>query len=197
MLKKILVLSILTIFFRISVGAQCPDRDSLWKRLFFLRISSNIPPDEQLKELLGYEAALKKCSYSDDSNYALVLQRIGVIYSDQSDYLKALQYLKQSVKMNTPESGKASIRELVRSYYNLYLIYGELGRTGEKINVIDSCVGIALRTGLVDAYCLYPLIEKVEYLFDVETLQRAFSSAEMGESIVQKYSHGKDSMDYQ
>src|SRR5262245_58503495 len=99
MLKKVFILSSSIILFAISVGAQCLDRDSLWKRLNFLRNSSNTSPSEQLKELLGYEA----CPYGDDSTHALLLQRIGVVYSDQSDYVKALQYIRQSI--NTPGKG--------------------------------------------------------------------------------------------
>ena len=194
MLKQILILGNLAILFVISVGAQCPDRDSLWKRITFLRSSSNISQFDQIKELLGYEPVIKDCPYSGDSVHALLLQRIGVMYSKQQDYLKGLQYIRQSI--NTTGRGRTSARELIRSYYNLYVIYAELGRTGEKLAVIDSCLTIALNTGLVDAYSLYPLTEKVQHLFDVGDYQRAFSSAQMGESIVRKYSHGTDSMDY-
>ena len=193
MLKKDLILSSWVLLLAISVGAQCADRDSLWNRLIFLR-NSKISSSEQLKELLGYEVTIKNCPYKNDSTHALLLQRIGVMYSDQSDYVKALQYLRRSI--NTSPNGKTSPKELIRSYYNLYRIYSELGRTNEKINVIDSCVAIALKTGLVDAYSLYPLREKIEHLFDVGDYQRAFTSAELGESIIQKYSHGEDSISY-
>ena len=194
MLKKILILGSCISLFAISVGAQCPDRDSLWNKLIFLRNSPNISAPDQLNELLAYEAIIKNCPYRDDSIHALLLQRIGVIYSDQLDYLKALQYIRRSI--STPVQGKESGREVIRSYYNLYRIYNELGRTTEKFNVIDSCVAIALRTGLVDAYSLYPLTQKIEHLFDVGDYQRAFSSAEMGAAIIRKYSHGPDSISY-
>jgi CHAT domain-containing protein len=198
MLKKIFILSSVGILSAIFLMGQCPNKDSLWKRLIFLRTATDISSDEQLKELLRYEQAIKNCPYKEDTTNALLLQRIGVIYSDQSDYLKALHYISQSVKMNTPGNGRVfiSIKELIRSYYNLYLIYSELGRATEKINAIDSCMAIALRTRSVDIYSLYLLKEKVEYLFNVGDYQRAIGSAEMGESIVGKYLQRNDSLDY-
>ena len=112
--------------------------------------------------------------------------------------MNALQYIKRSIKINTPEPGKSavSIKGLIRAYYNLSFIYSRLNRAAEKISAIDSCVAIALRTGFVDVYSLYSLKEKVEYLFDVGDYQRAFNAAEVGESVIKQYLRGNDSLDY-
>src|SRR5262249_26111786 len=152
---------------------------------------------EQLKQLLTYEALVQNCDYKNDSVHAFLLQRIGVIYSDQSDYLNALQYLKHSIKINMPAPGKrsVSIKSLVRAYFNLYLVYSELNRVGEKVSVLDSCVAISLRTGYVDVYSMYSLQQKVKYLFDVGDYQRAFNAAEMGEAIIKQHLHGNDSIE--
>ena len=195
--KKLVLccVGLLSLFF---IRAQCPEKDSLLKRLIFFKSSTDIPPAEQLEELLNYELRIKACSYNNDTVYALLLQRIGVMYSLQSDYLKALQYIKQSIKINTPGPANVSvsIRDLIRSYYNLSVVYDKLNRTVEKITAIDSCVAIGLRTGIIDQYSLYPLKEKVEYLFDIGDYQRAFTTVELGESIIKKYLHGNDSIDY-
>ena len=180
------------------VCGQCPDRDLLWKRLIFLRDSSHISPEAQLKELLDYEGQVQNCSYKNDSVHAFLLQRIGVMYYATSDYLNALPYIKHAIKINTPGPGKTSvsIRGLIRAYYNLSSVYSKLNRAAEKISAIDSCVTIALRTGFVDVYSLYSLKEKIEYLFDVGDYQRAFSAAELGESVIKQYLRGRDSIDY-
>lgn len=198
MLKTIFILSV-GILLAIFLQGQCPDKDSLWKRLIFLRAATDISSEGQLKELHHYEKAIKNCPGREDSVYALLLQRIGVMYSDKSDFLKAEPYIIHSIKINTPGAGKVSIsiKELVRSYYNLYFIYTELGKTTEKISAIDSCVAIALRTKYVDIYSLYLLKEKVEYYFNVGDYQRAIGSVETGESVVRKYLHGSDSLDYE
>src|SRR4030095_701466 len=197
MLKKILILGSFGSFLVTSIVGQCPNKDSLEKRLVFLR-GSQIPPKEQLKELLNYESLVRTCPYRNDSVHALLLQRIGVMFFKQADYTKALQYTQQSVSINSRRTGESRIstKDLIRSYYNLAGIYAELNRASERINAIDSCVTIALRTKSVDVYSLYPLIEKVEYLYDVGDYQRAFSSAEMGESLIKQYLRGPDSIDY-
>ena len=197
MLNKIFILGGFGFFLAIAISGQCPDRDSLEKRLLFLR-SSQISPDEQLRELLYYESMIKTCPYKNDSIHALLLQRIGVMFFKEADYTKALEYCEQSIKMNTPRNGgpSTSTKDLIRSYYNFASIYAELNRPAERINALDSCVAIALRTKSVDLYPLYSLKEKVEYLFDVGDYQRAFTSADMGESLVKQYLHGPDSIDY-
>jgi tetratricopeptide (TPR) repeat protein len=197
MLKKILLLGSFGSFSAMAVFGQCPNRDSLEKRLILLR-NSQIAPSEQLKELLVYDSLIKRCPYRSDSIHALLVQRIGVMFFKQGDYAKALRYTQQSVSINSPGSGvpATSTKDLIRSYYNLSAIYAELNRPTERINAIDSCVAIALRTRSVDVYSLFSLKQKVEYLFDVGDYQRAFTSAEMGELLTKQYMHGPDSIDY-
>ena len=197
MLNKIFILGGFGFFLTIAISGQCPNRDSLEKRLLFLR-SSQISPDEQLKELLHYESMIRTCPYRNDSIHALLLQRIGVMFFKQSEYTKALQYTRQSIVINSPgsDASATSKKDLVRSYYNLASIYDELNRPAERINALDSCVAMAMKTNSVDIYSLYSLKQKVEYLFDLGDYQRAFASAEMGESMIKQYLHGSDSIDY-
>jgi tetratricopeptide (TPR) repeat protein len=177
---------------------QCPPKDSLWKRLIFLRDSSDISSAEQIKELQKYELSLDNCPYRNDSVHALLLQRIGVLHFYQADYINALAYIRKSINLIASNSTNrnVSIRQIVRNYYNLAAIYNALNRVSEKISAVDSCVAIAIRINSVDKYPLYALKEKVEYLFDIGDYQRAFGSAEMGESIIKYHLHGKDSIEY-
>ena len=78
-MKEKLILVCLCALFAMTVFGQCPDRELLSKRIIFLRDSSHISPDEQLKELLGHENRVQNCSYKDDSVHAFLLQRIGVM----------------------------------------------------------------------------------------------------------------------
>ena len=78
----------------VSLG-QCPQRDSLWKRLIYLRDSAfHLSPTEKLKELLTYEARIKVCNYQNDSTHALLMQRIGGMYFYQADFFNAAIYMK-------------------------------------------------------------------------------------------------------
>ena len=199
MIRKYYILIGLALSSVLTLVAQCPDRNSLWKRLLFLRDSAELAPApaKQLEELLKYEDAMANCVYRFDSTHSLLLQRLGVLYFSQGEYTEALQYTLQSITISTNKiAGKAgaSPKVIIRSYSNLARIYGTLDRVPEKMDAIDSCVAIAVRTGSVEAYSLQALLHRVEYLFEIGDYRRGFVSANMGEAIIKKYVSGIDSI---
>jgi len=199
MIRKYYILIGFALSSVLTLAAQCPDRNSLWKRLLFLRDSAALapPPSKQLEELLKYEDAIANCVYRFDSTHSLLLQRIGVLYFSQGEYTEALQYTSKSIAISTNKiAGNASAgpKLIIRSYSNLARIYGTLDRVPEKMDALDSCVAIAVRTGSVDAYSLQALLHRVEYLFEIGDYRRGFVSANMGEAIIKKYVPGIDSM---
>ena len=122
-----------------SVFGQCPERDWLWKRLIFLRDSSTSPSSEKLKELLNYEDRIKSCTYRFDSTHALLFQRIGAAYFQETDYLKAAQYMQQAITMINANANKpyVNIRHNVRNYYSLGWICDSLNDVTRKIKCFD------------------------------------------------------------
>jgi CHAT domain-containing protein len=199
MQKKIVFLMVLVFWTTNVLWAQCIPRDSLWKRLILLRDSPAIaPPAEQLKELLTYEQTFNNCPYQFDSTHALLLQRIGVLYSKQVDYIHAIEFVKRSINIIVSNSTRPSVnyKHLIRSYFILSVFYGELNRIPEKMNAIDSCILISVKLNSADNYTLYPIWERVEYLYNIGDYQRAFEIASTAESIIKQYAHGKDSIKY-
>ena len=131
MIRKYFILIGFALSGALTLAAQCPDRNSLWKRLLFLRDSAQLAPApaKQLEELLQYEDAIANCVYRFDSTHSLLLQRIGVLYFSQGEYTGALQYTLQSITISTNKiAGKAgaSPKVIIRSYSNLARIYGTL-----------------------------------------------------------------------
>jgi len=201
MIRKYCILIGFALSIALTLAARCPDRNLLWKRLLFLRDSAELSPApaKQLEELLKYDEAIANCVYRFDSTHSLLLQRIGVLYFSQGEYTQALQYTLESIATSTNKiAGKAGARpkEIIRSYFNLARIYGTLDRVPEKMIAMDSCLAIAVRTGSVDAYSLFALKDKVEYLFKIGDYHRAFGTAEMGESIIKRYLRGTDSIEH-
>ncbi len=193
MIRKYYILIGFALSIALTLPARCPDRNLLWKRLLFFRDSAELSPtpSKQLEELLKYEDAIANCVYQYDSTHALLLQRIGVLYFGQGEYTEALQYtLAIDYYQYYKTAGKASAgpKQIIRSYFNLSRIYGILNRVSEKMAAMDSCVAIAVRTGSVEAYSLQALKQRVGYLFDIGDYQRGFVSANMGESIIKRYS---------
>src|SRR5436190_21637003 len=102
-------------------SAQCPNLDSLWKRLIFLRDAYQIPNNKKLNELLTYEKEIRPCTSGKDSTTVLLNQRIGMAYFGLSDYLKAIKYLKESIRIANIK--RANSRYNIWNYFYLSAAY--------------------------------------------------------------------------
>jgi tetratricopeptide (TPR) repeat protein len=154
--------------FAAQLRGQCPPRDTLRKRILYLRDSLKPPPQEQLKELLGYANKMSNCPYKNDSTHVYLLGRIGEIYFKQSDYLKAVQYRRQAIDIITANAGKPSVKvkDLPGRYYYLSVAYDSLNNFAEKMNALDSSSAIAMRLKYMDRASLKALYTRVEYYFE-------------------------------
>jgi hypothetical protein len=107
------------------LSSQCLPRDSLWNRLVLFRDAkiTSLRDADQLSELLSYEKAMNACPYRLDSTHALLLQRIGVLYSRMQDYIKAIEYIKSSnsVIYSGTKLPAINAAHLIRNYFILSL----------------------------------------------------------------------------
>jgi hypothetical protein len=85
-----------SVLLRIITGTM-PGRDSLVKRIIYLRDFLKPPPREQLKELIGYLDNINNCPYRNDTTHIFLLRRIGDIYFRLADYIKSVQYRRQVI----------------------------------------------------------------------------------------------------
>jgi hypothetical protein len=162
---KILILFNFVLFNSIT-SAQCPDLDSLWKRLIFLRDAYQIPNNKKLNELLTYEKEMRPCTPGNDSTTVLLNQRIGMAYFGLSDYLKAIKYLKESIRIGNIK--RTNNRYNIWNYFYLSAAYDSLHNTPEKMNAVDSCISVAMKLNAgSDIACLYSLYTKIEYYYDI------------------------------
>lgn len=177
--------------------AQCPDKVLLWKRLEFLRDSSNAAPAEKLKELFSYEEKIKSCSSPVDSVYAFLYHRIGVAYYKEGEYLKSTQYLQKAIKMVSDNEKHPAInpRQNIAYYFSLSKAYAGLNEISEKIRALDSCIAISIRANAVDLYCLSAMYQKIEYLFYIGDFQNCIVYTKMCESLA-KSSIQSGTLDY-
>lgn len=156
---------------------QCPDKAALWKRLEFLRNSPSISPDDQLKELLPALAEMKKCRYQDDSTYAFLLQRIGMAYHLMTDDARAGQYMKASIPVITANMDRSRTKsdQLMRSYYNLSVIYDSLRLIPEANNALDSFITMALKTGYATPVFYNALADRAMYCYNAGDYKRCIA----------------------
>jgi CHAT domain-containing protein len=172
------------------VCGQCPNKDSLWQKLFLFRTSSPLTPKDELPILLDYARKLQNCPNKYDSTHALLLRRIGALNYKMGNYVNAVQYFKQSISIISANASKPSVnvKELIGAYWWLSVFYDSLNRVSDKMDALDSSAAIAMRLKAVDLACLSALYKRTEYFFEIGDYNRCIEYAVMCRKLAQQYS---------
>jgi len=182
----------------ITLPGQCPDRDSLWKRILILQEAA--PPNHanQLKELLGYEKKMSACSNKADSVYTALLMRISALYYLLADFADAIHYSKKTLQTIALNTSNPAIRkkDIVKSYYYLTIFYDSLKMIQQKNEAADSCIFYEKKIGSDYRYTCFLMAFKVKDLFFKGEYNLCADYAALGELLTRKYYNGSDSMDH-
>jgi CHAT domain-containing protein len=189
MQNKLFILIATGLLYINTISGQCSDPDSLWKKLVYLRDSSGLSVDSQLRILLAEESRMNSCPDHFDSAHAFLMRRIGMSYLKLYDYLMAVKYYRRSIDIiNTHLSNPAiNPKHLVLGYYGLAVIYDSLNSIREKMAALDSCFTVATRYHSVDIFCLSSIYKRVEYFYDVGDYHRCIEYASRCERLAGKF----------
>ena len=194
--KTLFIIITLLFFSNNIILCQCPGIDFFKEKINAAYNSKNT--DAWLQELLQLQQQMKKCNLEKDSSFMFMQQNIGVLYFRQSNYPLAIEFTKKSI--NTAKecisNHTCNTLALVQDYYNLYYYYGKTAQLREKYDAIDSCIAYFMKGTSEFKKILYPLYDKTEYLFNKGEYSLCSKDAELGEEIIQKYFHVKDSIEY-
>ncbi len=173
--------------------SQCPDRNKLWHRIIYLRDTSSVSPLNQLKELVPYLNASNQCIKIKDSTHVLLIQRIGFLHSLIDDYTKAIEYTQASIKIAKEGKKKTTIMQslVVRSYYNLSVLYDSLNLGQQRAAAIDSFAYYAVDLKAEYNYSLEALDYLVPALYATADYYRCIEIATLGNNIVAQISKSK------
>ncbi|HEX5026763.1 MAG TPA: CHAT domain-containing tetratricopeptide repeat protein [Agriterribacter sp.] len=189
MSQKVHILIFAMLFSSAVLNAQCPNNDTLCKRIAFFASSSTIPANEKLKELLAWEKQAATCSTLPDTTRASLLNRIGSVFFARGDYMLAIQYLQKSIKITATlaQTSSAQSRVLIKKYFDLARIYDSLQHAGKRLVALDSCAAISARINAVDVYYLFALYARVQYYFDIGDYNQCISYAGFCGKLGQQY----------
>jgi CHAT domain-containing protein/tetratricopeptide (TPR) repeat protein len=195
MKKRFRFLLSCAMLFTALLQGQCPQRDTLRKRVLYLKDILKSPLQDQLKELLAYADKMNDCAYKNDSTHVFLLGRIADIYFNQADYLKTVQYRRQAIDIITANAGKPSVnvRSLPGRYYYLSIAYDSLNNFSGKMNALDSASAIAMRLKYMDRASLTALYTRVEYYFAIGDYHRCIDYATKCEQLAREYANIKSS----
>ncbi len=179
-----------------TLSGQCPDRDSLWKRMSELQHSTAPNSPTILQELLTYDKRLSNCPDKADSVYTSLLMKISVLNYLSSDFSKAIYYSKKALQVikSNPTSPAIRKADIPKFYYYLNIFYDSLRMAAQKNEAIDSCIANEKRIGLDYKYTCFVLSFKVRDLFFRGDYNLCADYASFGESIVRRYYQGQDSI---
>jgi CHAT domain-containing protein len=179
-------------------SGQCPLAKTLWDRIVWLRDSSNTPKEDQLRELRGDLQVMRQCPGRFDSAYALLLARTGWLTSLTKDFNQAIELTRAAIAMIQDHRGRPEINEahLIKSYYNLEILYDSAGQDKLRMQAMDSCISIAFRLQTGFEYAGQHVDWKIEYLFDQGDYYSCLNYASLGENLARRGLTTADSFFY-
>jgi CHAT domain-containing protein len=187
MIKRLIYIT-LCISFSKALFAQCPDRAFLFHQIVWLRDSSIVSADDQLRELSIYLKKINGCPYQNDSTHAMLIARIGWLYSLQKDFSLAIDFTIQAVDMIHHHLSNPNINEshLIKYYNNLRILYDSTAQEKRMIEARDSCIGVAIRLQTGFNYAMQHIAWKVRWLFEKGDYYNCMNVASMAENICLK-----------
>lgn len=168
MLKKVSLL-IGSLLLMVWLKGQCPNRDSLWRQINYLKDYSPVSAQETRALLLQLEKKIAPCPYSRDSTQVLLLRAIATTYSREGNSLGVIRYLTQAAALikRIPNNPAMNERELLRINYYIAVAYRGVNNVPERMKALDTCIAISRRLNYIDRSALYALFERAQYSFDL------------------------------
>src|SRR6185369_1795345 len=96
-LKKAFIFIISYLIVVVSVLAQCPNRDSLWKRIVYFKESLKPLTQKELEELLGYLDNLKFCPYKNDTTHVALVRILADACVQRGDFLQGAHFRLEAI----------------------------------------------------------------------------------------------------
>ena len=170
-----------------SAPCQCPLSNSAWKRIKFLA-DKDISVDRQLSQLLNIKIEFTSCQTTEDSTYAFLLQRIGVMYYRKNDFSSSVKFTQYALDILYHLQKKININpsQIIQCYQNLSYYYDALGLFGKKNEAIDSCISIGLASKQMNELLLESIYHKISYLMNLGDYQRTIDYANLAQTIAEK-----------
>ncbi|AXY73469.1 CHAT domain-containing protein [Paraflavitalea soli] len=170
MLKKVLLL-FGSLLLMVWLKGQCPDRDSLWRQINYLKDHYPYPfsPTETRERLRQIEKKMVPCGFSQDSMQVLLLRAFAATYSREGNDLGVIRYLIPAATLikRIPNNPAMNERELVRINYYIAVAYRGVNNVPERMKALDTCIATSRRLNYIDRSALNALFDRGTYFFDI------------------------------
>ncbi len=186
---KIFIIGLVLILGASTAWPQCIEKDTLKKKLNYLRKATTVSDVQKLTLLLDYENRVKACTYRDDSSHCSLLSAIALLYHNQSDDVKAIYYYREAIALASGRTSGEAVpaKDLFVYYSNLADAYESLNRVAERMTSLDSAIAIGMRSPPISRLFLWCIYAKVVYYYDVGDYRRCSEYATTCEKFGKQY----------
>ena len=153
---------------------------------------------DQLKELNICLEKINGCPYQNDSTHAMLIARIGWLYSLQNDFTDAVDFTTRAIDMIHLHLSSRNINEshLIKYYNNLSILFDSTGQEKHMMEARDSCIAICLRLHSAPDYSVPALDKKVKYLFEKGDYYDCMNTASLAENICRETGYNAEYISY-
>ncbi len=157
-----------------GINAQCLSKQSIWDSTDAISTNEDFSPIQKLKHFYALKNIADKCNLEPDSVYSKLLLKIGVMEIEANkNYNTGFNYLKLSLRINTPGKKGSSAYIAARSFYALGYYYKELGLSDKALNYFDSTIAAGSTIPNAAAYILGSRTYKADIYFQIGDFQKA------------------------
>lgn len=190
--RLIVVLAVL--LFHLPCQAQKPSNEILLSNLTDLDKNTVYTPTEKLRRLYGWKSKAETLGWPQDSVYAKLLHRIGVLeYQVDKNYNLAVALTLRAVEINTATSPGASLTGATTDLYNVAFYYNEMNLFKEALFYYDSAVLLAGLTNDVDNVMASSRLDEAYIYFLMGDYEKAVEVSDRGIAFSLKK---RDSLNY-
>lgn len=130
-------------FVRTPSYAQCRSGKEIWSNILTIENDTISTVNEKLKRAYNLKNEFEKCGFPQDSIYARLLHRIAALLYVGNDYVatkESVDYVLESIHINTSGNKSASQGYVINSYYNAATFYRTLNLNSKALAYYDSVI---------------------------------------------------------
>lgn len=167
LLGKAILSLLITFIISVPCFSQCISGKDIWNKIIAIENGTGTN-SEKLQQAYRLEHAFEDGKWCKDSVYARLLHRIATLHYLQNDghaTREAIEYMLESVAVNTSGAVNTSPDYVINSYYNLGIFYNSLGINNKALDYYDSVIIVSKKRNLHSSLATACRVLKADILF--------------------------------
>ncbi len=184
--KKLLCLSVIALAFVWYGIAQCPTSAQLWNRLLAIE-KSDADNKEKLQQVLQLQKQIQQCKLPEDSVYARILHRLGVLqYYTTGELNACIANTTRAIQINCSNQKGALLSFVANSYTNLGIYYKDLLFYREALYCFDSAAWFASKFSGQEYFSIQSRLQRSNIFYRTGNYDKSIDEASLGIAVAEQ-----------